>query len=306
MIERERFTVIAGDATDPYQPQVERVYADDPQLWKAAIGDELWFEFGLYDKPDWSLDEAGQRYFERQLELAGLPERRIDRILDVGFGWGTTLLHLARYFPGCPRIDGVNISLAQIRYAAERLAANQVDDRVNLYHCNACDIGLLPDARPHYDLVVMRGCIAHFTMETLNAAISAVAQRAGDGAHLVISDPLYNVPEGAYRSSIDDPNDRLACGNRKTLSMLVDVLERNDFSVRDVQEMPSGEEAIRWLGQVKTNIDQNLPTGRVRAFQEMVDVADNLSAALRDDTASVYSIVARRRQRSAPEPTTGG
>ena len=33
------------------------------------------------------------------------------RILDVGFGWGTTLLHLAERFPDCPRIDGVNISV---------------------------------------------------------------------------------------------------------------------------------------------------------------------------------------------------
>lgn len=298
MTSGEVFTVIDGDTADPYRDRVEHVYADDPQLWRAAIGDDLWFEFGVYDKPDRSLDDAGHRYFELQLELAGLPDRAVGRVLDVGFGWGTTLLHLARCFPDA-RIDGVNISVPQIRCAAQRLAAEGLADRVRLYQCNARDVGRLPNREQSYELAIMRGCIAHFTMETLNSAIAGIADRTADGASLVISDPLYNVPVGDYQSPIDDRTDRLACGNRKTLSMLLEVLERNSFTVRDVREIPSSDEAVRWLGQVKENIEKNLPDHGIRAFQEMVDVADNLSLALTSGVASVYSVVARRRARPA-------
>lgn len=288
------FDVITGPVDDPYQPRVEQVYQDDPALWRTVIGDELWFQFGLYRDGARSLDEAGARYFERQLEIAGLPEgARVGRILDVGFGWGTTLLHMARRFPGCPRIDGVNVSGTQVRYAAERLAAAGIADRVRLYQSNAQDIGLIPDRESAYDLIVLRGSIGHLTLSTLEAAMEAISARAADNATLVISDTFYNIPLIAYRSAIPDEMDRLACGHRKTLAYLTDVLARNRFAIRDLQELPTGPEAIRWLDEVRANIDHGL-TPPPRPFAELREVADNLSAALRAGTAAVFSIIARR------------
>jgi pre-sodorifen synthase len=288
------FDIITGPAADPYRPRVEQVYQDDPALWRTVIGDELWFQFGLYRDDARSLDEAGARYFERQLDLAGLPERAtVGRILDVGFGWGTTLLHMARRFPDCPRLDGVNVSMTQVCYAAERLAATGVADRVQLYRCNAQDIELIPDHEPAYDLIVLRGSIGHLTPATLEAAMKAISARAADNATLVISETLYNIPLGTYRSAIPDDVDRLACGHRKTLAYLTDILARNRFAIRNLQELPSGPEAIRWLDEVRTNIDRGLKLPP-RPFLELRDVADNLSVALRVGTATVYSVIARR------------
>jgi SAM-dependent methyltransferase len=289
-----RFDTITGSADDPYRPRVERVYQDDPALWRTVIGEELWFQFGLYRNDAQSLDEAGAGYFDRQLNLADLPQRAaVRRILDVGFGWGTTLLHMARRFPDCPRIDGVNISDPQVSYTAERLAATDVANRVRLYRCNARDIDLIPDPEPGYDLVVLRGSIGHLTSASLEAAMQAISARTADNAALVISETLFNVPLGLYQSAIPDEVDRLACGHRKTLAYLTDVLTRNFFAVRDLQELPSGPEAIRWLQEVKANIDREL-VQPPRPFAELRDVADNLSAALRAGTATVYSIIARR------------
>jgi predicted O-methyltransferase YrrM len=291
-----RIDVITGPADDPYQPRVEAVYQDDPAIWRTVIGDELWFQFGLYQgDAARSLDEAGERYFARQLDLAGLPEEApVGRILDVGFGWGTTLLHMARRFPHCPRIDGVNVSAAQGRYAAGRLAEAGVADRVRLYQCNAQDIELIPDREQPYDLVVLRGSIGHLTRPTLEAAMKAISVRVADNAPVVISETLYNIPLGAYRSAIPDEVDRLACGHRKTLAYLTDVLERNSFAIRDLRELPSGSEAMRWLGEIRANIDRDVEPPAPRPFAELRDVADNLSVALRAGTATVYSIIARR------------
>ncbi|MCX5252614.1 methyltransferase domain-containing protein [Streptomyces canus] len=290
------FDVITGLADDPYQSRVEAVYRDDPAMWRNAIGDELWFQFGLYDGDDnASLDQAGERYFARQLDLAGLREgARVGRILDVGFGWGTTLLHMAKRFPDCPRIDGVNISGPQVRYTADRLAKAGVADRVRLYRCNAQDLEQIPDREPPYDLVVLRGSIGHLTPSTLEAAMKAISVRTADNAVVVISETLYNVPLGDYRSVIPDEVDRLACGHRKTLAHLVEVLERNSFAVRDLQELPSGPDAIRWLNEIKANIDRDDALPGHRPFAEMRDVAVNLSAALSAGKASIYSVVARR------------
>ncbi|MGW4197558.1 SAM-dependent methyltransferase [Streptomyces sp. NPDC005004] len=290
------FDVITGLADDPYQSRVEAVYRDDPAMWRTAIGGELWFQFGLYDGDEnASLDQAGERYFARQLDLAGLPEGApVGRILDVGFGWGTTLLHMARRFPDCPRIDGVNISGPQVHYTADRLMRAGVADRMRLYQCNAQDLEQIPDREAPYDLVVLRGSIGHLTPSTLEAAMKAISVRTADNAVVVISETLYNIPLGDYRSMIPDEVDRLACGHRKTLAQLIEVLERNSFAVRDLQELPSGPEAIRWLNEIKANIDRDDALPGHRPFAEMRDVAVNLSAALRAGKASIYSVVARR------------
>jgi hypothetical protein len=296
------FDVITGPADDPYQPRVEEVYQDDPAIWRTVIGDELWFQFGLYrGDATRSLDEAGERYFARQLELAGLVEKApTGRILDIGFGWGSTLLHMARRFPGCRRIDGVNVSAPQGRYAADRLAEAGVADRVRLYKCNAQDIELIPDREPPYDLIVLRGSIGHLTPATLETAMKAISVRTAGNAAVVISETLYNIPLSAYRSAIPDEEDRLACGHRKTLAYLTDVLERNSFAIRDLRELPSGPEAIRWLDEIRANIDRDVALPAPRAFAELRDVADNLSVALRAGTATVYSVIARR----LPDPSS--
>jgi cyclopropane fatty-acyl-phospholipid synthase-like methyltransferase len=147
---KDGFEVVTGAAANPYQRRVERVYCDDPAIWQAAIGTELWFQFGLYSpRGSNSLDQVGERYFDRQLELAGIGRgAQLRRVLDVGFGWGTTLVHLAQRHPGCPRVDGINVSERQVRYAADQIARSPLADRVRLYLGNAKDIDLIPDPTP--------------------------------------------------------------------------------------------------------------------------------------------------------------
>lgn len=67
--------MINGPVPDPCQSQVQRTYAEDPELRKMVIGPSLWFQFGIYDTvdpADDSLDVSGRRRLERQLELADL------------------------------------------------------------------------------------------------------------------------------------------------------------------------------------------------------------------------------------------
>ncbi|MFD9010389.1 SAM-dependent methyltransferase [Streptomyces sp. NPDC059552] len=290
------FDVVDSSAEEPYQASVEQVYTDDPALWQQAIGPDLWFQFGVYDgEAARSLDAAGRDYFDQQLDIALTGLRNpVRRVLDVGFGWGAPLMHLARRLPACPRLDGVNISEQQTRYTAQRLTDQSLTDRVRLYLCNARDIELLPEPGIPYDLVVMRGSIGHMPPDVLEKALAAIAARTRPGATVVISETLYNFPLTEYRSVLPDEVDRLACGHRKTPADVLNALELNRLTVRDVRILPSNEDAIRWLKAVKANIIRDLPPDLPQPLVEMRDVADNLSAALAADAVSVYSIVARR------------
>lgn len=51
--------------------------------------------------------------------------RRINRILDLGCGWGDITRHIAELFPQCPRINCVNISRRQLECCAAHLSDDQ-------------------------------------------------------------------------------------------------------------------------------------------------------------------------------------
>ncbi|GAA0434333.1 SAM-dependent methyltransferase [Streptomyces luteireticuli] len=286
--------VVEGPGVDPYQAKVESTYADPPEAWRTVLGDSLLFQFGLYDdRPGAgnSLQDVGVRYFERQLELAGPCSP--GRILDLGCGWGYETRLLAERFPGCPRIDAINVSDAQLAHCAAYLARRGLAARVRLHRCNARDIGLLPEPGVPYDLVVVRGVITHFPHGLYEASMRALAERVADGGTLVISDTLYAT--AAYRPDIPDAVDRIACGHRKTPEYFTGVLEDSGFAVEDVRVLPSNAEVTRWFLDVRANIGRAFPGGATGPLEELRVAAENLPRSLARNDVSVYSIIARRR-----------
>ncbi|MGP4014859.1 SAM-dependent methyltransferase [Saccharopolyspora sp. 5N708] len=302
-----RFTVIHGPVADAYQEKVVHTYGDDPESWRKALGDTLMFEWGCYDHPDSprpvSLGESGIRFFERQLDLAGLagPKRPpLSRVLDMGCGWGYLISYLAHRFPDCPRIDGLNISRRQLEYCSTYLNDQGVSDRTSLYLCNARDIGLLPDPQRLYDLVNIRGVITHFPNELYETSMAALAGRIRPGGTVIISDTLYKVDLAEYQSAIPDEVDRLAVGHRKTPGYFAKVLEDNGFTIADMRVLPKNTDVAHWLLEVRSNIETHFPQGITGPLEELRILAVNLSVALLTDKVSAYSIIAHRNGLLAP------
>ncbi|RQT05218.1 cyclopropane-fatty-acyl-phospholipid synthase family protein [Burkholderia contaminans] len=292
------FAAIRGRRRNDYESRVMEAYQDDPVNWSKAIGDRLWFQFGVFDHPQSpspvDLDESGLRYFERQLKIAGLdpPGRQpINRVLDIGCGWGTVLRDLSERFPGCHRLDGINISDRQLEYCAEVNAARGVSDRINLFQCNALDIDLLPDVDQPYDLAIMRGVISHFPYDLFEIVMAKLRHRLGANGTVIISDNLYNVDLSDYRSDTPDLVDRLACKYRKTPAYLRQVFEQSGFRVQDMQILPDRTDATRWLLNVQDNIERHFPTGAVGALEELRVMCESLAVAIVKRQVSIYSFV---------------
>ena len=295
------FASIRGRERNDYESRVALAYQDDPESWSSAIGDRLWFQFGIYDparSPEpIGLDESGLRYFERQLELAGLdrPGRQpVERILDIGCGWGTVLRDLSERFPDCHRLDGINISERQLEYCAEVNAARALSDRINLFRCNALDIDLLPDFGQPYDLAIMRGVISHFPYDLFEIVMAKLRQRLSANGTVIVSDNLYNVDLQEYRSDTPDLVDRLACKYRKTPAYLRQVFEQSGFVVHDMRILPDRMDATRWLLSVQENIERHFPRGAVGALEELRVMCESLAVAIVKRQVSIYSFVLRR------------
>ncbi|PIF75319.1 methyltransferase family protein [Variovorax sp. 54] len=294
--------VIEGSMPDPYQRMVENVYADTPEEWRQVIGQELWYQYGVFDeKMDphaLPLDASGRRHMEHQFELAeqagaDLSAASVHRALDIGCGWGPVLKFVANRYPGC-RVDGINISPQQTECARQLIAGEGLGDRTHLYLCNAKDIGQLPDPDIPYDLAILRGSLIHFPPEVLQAAMEALARRMRRNGTVIISESLYKVDLATYKSFIPDKVDRAASGHRKTPESLQKVLEAHGFSVIDQRVLPSNDEVIRWYDLVRQNIEACCPAPRKANFEQLRDISVSFSDALRKDKSSSFSFIARR------------
>jgi len=306
---RVKIHVVDAERPNSYREKVEYTYDDPPWMWEAALGpDNLLFQFGLFDASELaagpgpgSVGPSEVRYFERQLEIAGLDGARgasVRRVLDLGCGWGFLTGYLAERFPAVDRVDAVNVSRRQLEYAAVRLAGSPAAARIRLYLCDGQDVDLLPEPQAPYDLVIARGVYTHFPVEVFEASVAAVAGRMRPGGVLIVSDTLYKTDLSRYRSPVTDTLDRLACGHRKSPGFFLSALERSGMTLEDVRVMPSNREVIHWFAMVRANIDARFPKGVDGPIGELRETCDSFPATLAADRASVFSLITRR----APDP----
>lgn len=292
------YSVISSPTEEPYAAKVAQVYNDSPRDWQKVLGQRMWFQFGVYPpgrSGDVSLDEAGRLYLEHQLEIAGYgghSPQQPTRILDVGCGWGDPLVYLAQRFDQCTVLDGINISPPQLAHAHQMVTQGGLGDRVRLYLCNAQDIDQLPMGHRPYDLVMFRGSITHFPYSVLERAMQHVRAAIAPTGKLLITDNLYNIPLSEYRSPLPDEIDRIACGHRKTPAYMGDVLKTSGFQIEDIRVMPSCDETVRWLQDVRKNIETHFAAERPSAIDELYVSCENQIMAVVRGLYSVYSIIA--------------
>ncbi|CAJ2509077.1 Uu.00g141030.m01.CDS01 [Anthostomella pinea] len=298
-----KLQVIESDRPDSYRDKVVYTYKPSgEELWEKALGGKnLSFQFGLFDQAE--LDKGARsgpvgpseyRHFEQQLQIAGLtgPDcPKVHRVLDLGCGWGSISRYLAERFPECQRIDAVNISQSQLEYFAARMS-DDLERRVNLFLCNAQDIDMLPDPEVPYDLVIVRGMLAHCQDSVFEDVVARISERLAPTGTVIISDSFYNKLEG-YESAIPDEVDRLACGHRKTLDYLLRVMAQKKLKMSDLRQLPSNAEAIHWANMVRLNVEQHFPEPRTGVVDELHVMMKNLAAILAADKFSVFSIIGR-------------
>jgi cyclopropane-fatty-acyl-phospholipid synthase len=94
-------------------------------LW---LDPSMTYSSAVFERPGESLEAAQDNKYRRMAELAAIgPD---DRVLEIGCGWGGFCSWAARE-SGC-RVTAVTISRAQYDYAARRLQAEGLSERVDL------------------------------------------------------------------------------------------------------------------------------------------------------------------------------
>jgi cyclopropane-fatty-acyl-phospholipid synthase len=97
-------------------------------FYRMLLGPSLVYSCAYFDDPDESLEAAQERKLElicRKLRLA--PG---ERLLDIGCGWGSLLIHAAEHHG--VRGVGVTLSESQARLARERIEAAGLSDQIEI------------------------------------------------------------------------------------------------------------------------------------------------------------------------------
>jgi cyclopropane-fatty-acyl-phospholipid synthase len=99
-------------------------------FYEWVLGSSMAYTCAVYPDADATLDEA-------QCEKVDLVCRKLDlragqRLLDVGCGWGTMVLHAARHYG--VRVIGVTLSRQQAEYGQKRIAEQGLSDVAEIRH----------------------------------------------------------------------------------------------------------------------------------------------------------------------------
>jgi cyclopropane-fatty-acyl-phospholipid synthase len=208
-------------------------YDLDPDIFGEFLDPLRKYSSALYDGPDDTLAEAQERKLHFVAGRLGLTGG--ERLLDVGCGWGSLVLFMARQY-GC-RTIGISPARRQHEYIAGRAAElgvrHLVDTRIG--HFERLE---LPERA--VDAVTMLGSIVH--MPDIAAVFARARRVLRTGGHLYVS-------ESCFRSrAVREQFDRRAgtefvrdgifgWGDLRPLSELVDGAERAGLSVVAVDDL---------------------------------------------------------------------
>lgn len=149
---------------------VSHHYDRDETLFRSFLDDSMHYSCAYFAQAHMTLEEAQQAKAEHiRRKLCTEPG---DRVLDIGCGWGSLGLYLAR--EGGVQVNGVTLSKEQLRVAQDEARRQGLDSRVRF---------LLEDYRDHrgsYDAVVSVGMLEHVGRRNLGRFFEVVREMLSD------------------------------------------------------------------------------------------------------------------------------
>ncbi|WP_181765157.1 SAM-dependent methyltransferase [Streptomyces albidus (ex Kaewkla and Franco 2022)] len=193
----------------------------------------------VYSCAYWETEEPGTtptlegaQHAKLDLVCRKLALRRGQRLLDVGCGWGSLVLHAAREYG--VRAVGITLSHEQATYARKRVAEEGLTDRVEI---RVQDYREVPDGP--YDAIASIGMAEHVGKDRYRQYADSLHALLRPGGrllnHQIARRPLTD--ESAYQ--VDDFIDAYVFpdGELAPMAQTVGVLEEAGFEVRDVESL---------------------------------------------------------------------
>jgi cyclopropane-fatty-acyl-phospholipid synthase len=279
-IQRGRVHSLARD-----RAAIQHHYDVSNEFYKLVLGPTLVYSCAYFDSPQDTLEAAQARKLElicRKLSL-----RPGDRLLDIGCGWGSLLLHAAEYH-GVHAL-GVTLSQEQARLARERIREAGLQDR--------CEVRVQDYRELHgqqFDAISSVGMYEHVGRAELATYVETVKRLLAPGGTFM-NHGITRLGAGAPTNKRTFINTYVfPDGELHPLTDILTELHRAGMEVRDVESLREHYALTlrRWVANLEANLEAaTREAGPARARIWQLYMAGSASAFTLGDI-SVYQTVA--------------
>jgi cyclopropane-fatty-acyl-phospholipid synthase len=227
---------------------VRHHYDLPPQFFRLFLGESMTYSCAIFSRGAESLEEAQRTKLD--LVCTKLDLQPGQRVLDVGCGWGSWVLHAASEYD--VHVTGITLSEPQARIARERAAeaglADKVDIRVQDYRELQGE---------HFDAIASIGMVEHVGEIQIDRYAQQLRSLLAPGGRLLnhgIARLNPNAPEpGPFSERYVFPD-----GDPLPLSRIELALERAGFEVEHVEGFREdyAETLRHWARRLDDNIEE--------------------------------------------------
>jgi cyclopropane-fatty-acyl-phospholipid synthase len=197
------------------------------RFYELVLGPSMTYSCAYFDTPDDTLEEAQERKLDvicRKLDL-----REGERLLDVGCGWGSLVVHAAARYGA--RAVGVTLSEPQAQLARERARAAGVAGRCEIRVADYREVADGP-----YDKAASVGMYEHVGARRLVEYARRVRALLRPGG-LFLNHGIVRLGEGRIRPRGFIGRFVFPDGELHRPAAVVEALEEGGFEVRDLESL---------------------------------------------------------------------
>ncbi|HEX4979788.1 MAG TPA: cyclopropane-fatty-acyl-phospholipid synthase family protein [Acidimicrobiales bacterium] len=198
-------------------------------FYELVLGPAMTYSCAFFASEGMSLADAQSAKHELVCRKLGLHERSGARLLDVGCGWGSMVIHAARHHGA--RAVGITLSREQAEYATRRVEREGLAGSVEI---RCCDYRELRGER--FDAISSIGMFEHVGRERMDEYFHLLRSLLGDRGrllnHAISSVGGSRLPRRSFAARYVFPDGELIDVGQVVLAM-----ERAGLEVRDVESL---------------------------------------------------------------------
>lgn len=230
------------------------------------LDESMTYSSGLFESPETTLAESQVAKYDRIAQRLRLDRR--DHVVEIGCGWGGFAEHVASRY-GC-RVTAVTISREQYEYARRRMAAEELDQRVDVRLCDYRDL------EGNYDKLAsieMIEAVGHEFLPTFFAKCSSLLKSNGLMMLQAITIPDQRYSQ--YRRGVDFIQEYIfPGGNVPSIGAICDAVGRaSDLRLIELSDFAAdyARTLLAWRQACHANADAIASLGFDERFRRTWD-----------------------------------